>query len=101
MAEQFDAISQVRAVLAILEESYVVVSLMNDVLAQGQSVAIGSENHVDSLSQCSVVVAPYASKDEVGGAIGLLGPTRMNYPQAMAAVALVARRLGRQLAAGQ
>jgi heat-inducible transcriptional repressor len=101
MAEQFDAIGQVRAVLSILEESYVVVSLMNDVLAQGQSVAIGSENHVESLAQCSVVVAPYAGQDEVSGAIGLLGPTRMNYPQAMAAVALVARRLGRQLAAGQ
>ena len=44
MAERFDAIEQVRAVLGILEQSYVVVTLLRDVLAQGESVSIGSEH---------------------------------------------------------
>ncbi|MGH9163910.1 MAG: hypothetical protein ACRDZW_00120 [Acidimicrobiales bacterium] len=35
-----------------------------------------------------------------GGTIGVLGPTRMNYPQALAAVALVGQRLGRRLSEG-
>ena len=32
--------------------------------------------------------------------VGVLGPTRMNYPQAMAAVAVVSKRLGRRLSEG-
>ena len=100
MAEQFAAVDTVRAVLSILEQSFVVVSLLRDVLSQGQTVAIGAENGVASLAECSLVVAPYAVGDEVVGTIGVLGPTRMDYSQALATVAVVSRRLGRELAAG-
>ena len=100
MAEQFAAVATVRAVLTILEQSYVVVTLLRDVLAQGQGVAIGTEHGVASLAECSLVVAPYGVGDEILGTIGVLGPTRMNYPQALAAVAVVGQRLGRRLAAG-
>ncbi|HVC26351.1 MAG TPA: heat-inducible transcriptional repressor HrcA [Acidimicrobiales bacterium] len=100
MAQQFAAVDQVREVLSILEQSFVVVSLLHDVLSTGQSVAIGTENRVESLAECSLVVAPYEVDDEVVGTIGVLGPTRMNYPQALAAVAVVSQRLGRQLSSG-
>ena len=43
MAEAFDAVETVRAVLRTLEEQYVVVSLVRDILDRGLSVAIGSE----------------------------------------------------------
>ena len=59
MAERFHAVEQVRAVLTILEQSYVVVSLLKDVLAHGQTFAIGSENSLAKLSECSLVVAPF------------------------------------------
>ncbi|HUY29981.1 MAG TPA: heat-inducible transcriptional repressor HrcA [Acidimicrobiales bacterium] len=100
MAQQFSAVDQVREVLSILEQSFVVVSLLQDVLSTGQSVAIGAENRVESLAECSLVVAPYQVDDAVVGTIGVLGPTRMNYPQALAAVAVVSQRLGRQLSSG-
>ena len=100
MAQQFAAVDQVREVLAILEQSFVVVSLLQDVLSAGQSVAIGAENRVGSLADCAVVVAPYTVDDEIVGTIGVLGPTRMNYPQALAAVAVVSQRLGRRLSNG-
>jgi heat-inducible transcriptional repressor len=100
MAERFDAVDQVRAVLGILEQSFVVVSLLRDVLAQGQSVAIGSEHGVATLAECSLVVAPYAGEDDTMGTIGILGPTRMDYPQALAAVAVVGQRLSRELQRG-
>jgi heat-inducible transcriptional repressor len=63
-------------------------------------VAIGSETGVQPLSDCAVVVAPYEVDGETAGSIGVLGPTRMNYPQAMAAVAVVSDRLGRRLSEG-
>jgi heat-inducible transcriptional repressor len=100
MAEQFGAVDTVREVLAILEQSFVVVSLLTEVLSHGQSVSIGAENGVESLAECSLVVAPYEVGNEVVGTIGVLGPTRMNYSQALAAVAVVGERLSRQLTGG-
>jgi heat-inducible transcriptional repressor len=100
MAEQFAAVGTVREVLGILEQSFVVVSLLSEVLAHGQSVSIGTENGVESLAECSLVVAPYEVDDEVVGTIGVLGPTRMNYAQALAAVAVVGEHLSRQLTSG-
>jgi len=98
MAERFDAIDKVRAVLGILEQSYVVVTLLRDVLAQGQSVSIGSEHAgIESLAECSLVVAPYESEGVALGTIGVLGPTRMDYEHALAAVAVVGQRLTREL----
>jgi len=100
MAEQFEAVNTVREVLSILEQSLVVVSLLSDALTREHSVAIGGETGVASLAECSLVVAPYEVGNEVVGAIGVLGPTRMNYAHALAAVAVVSQRLGRQLSAG-
>ena len=100
MAASFDAVETVRQVLSILEEQYVVVTVVQDVLDRGQHVAIGAETGVVPLSECSVVVAPYEIEGERAGTIGVLGPTRMNYSQALAAVAVVGRRLGRHLTEG-
>ncbi|MGA8295443.1 MAG: heat-inducible transcriptional repressor HrcA [Acidimicrobiales bacterium] len=97
MADQFPAIETVREVLEILEQSFVVVSLISDLLESGQSVAIGAESGLASLAECSLVVAPYTVDDEPAGTIGVLGPTRMKYPQALATVAVVSQHLSRQL----
>ena len=103
MASAFDAVETVRQVLAILEQQYVVVSLLREVIDtdadQRISVSIGAELGVRPLAECSIVVAPYAIEGEPLGTVGVLGPTRMNYPQAMAAVAIVSERLGRSLSA--
>jgi heat-inducible transcriptional repressor len=100
MASAFDAVGTVGQVLQILEQQYVVVSLLKDVLDRGLSVAIGSEVGHEMLAECSVVVAPYEVEGEAAGTIGVVGPTRMKYPQALAAVALVSQRLGRRLSEG-
>jgi len=100
MAKAFDAVDTVREVLTILEQQYVVVGLLRDVLDRGLSVAIGSEHGVEPLAECSVIVAPYEVEGEQAGTIGVLGPTRMNYPQALTAVAVVSSRLGKRLSEG-
>jgi len=100
MASAFEAVTTVRRVLATLEQQYVVVGLLRDVVDRGLSVSIGTEHGVEPLAECSVVVAPYEVDGELAGSIGVLGPTRMNYPQALAAVAVVSQRLGRRLTEG-
>ena len=60
MASTFQAVDTVRQVLAGLEQQYVLVSLLREALDQeGLTVAIGAEHGVDSLAECSIVVAPY------------------------------------------
>jgi heat-inducible transcriptional repressor len=98
VAEVFDGVETVRKVLAILEQELLVVSLVQDILDQGLSVAIGSEHGYEPLSACAVIVAPVTIDGQPAGAVGLLGPTRMKYREAMAAAEVVSRHLTQHFA---
>jgi heat-inducible transcriptional repressor len=100
LAESFEAVETVRSVLSILEQQLVVVNLLREVLNRGLSVAIGTEHGFEPLSSCAVVVAPLSVDGQALGAVGLLGPTRMDYPRAMAAAHVVGERLGEHLGGG-
>ncbi len=100
MAGAFDAVETVREVLGLLEQQLVVVTLLRDVLDRGLQVAIGAETGMAPLAECALVVAPYEIEGEPVGSVGVLGPTRMDYAQALAAVAVVGQRLGRRLSEG-
>ncbi|MFC4555205.1 heat-inducible transcriptional repressor HrcA [Georgenia faecalis] len=86
-------------VLEALEEQVVLLRLFSEMAADDVTVRIGSENQHEALSETSLVAAAY------GGAVssdvarlGILGPTRMDYPTTMSAVRAVARYLSRILA---
>ena len=100
VAAAFDAVDTVRQVLQTLEQQYMVVTLVRDILDRGLSVAIGAEHGVEPLANCSVVIAPVVVDGEQLGTVGVLGPTRMDYPQALATVEVVSDRLGRRLGEG-
>ena len=100
LAEAFDAVDTVRSVLSILEHQMVVVTLLRDVLDRGLSVAIGTEHGFEPLASCAVVVAPVSLGGHETGAVGLLGPTRMNYPQALAAAHVVSSELSQRINEG-
>jgi heat-inducible transcriptional repressor len=97
VAASFDGVETVRKVLTILEQEMLVVSLIQDVLESGLSVAIGSEHGFEPLASCAVVVAPVTVDGETRGAVGLLGPTRMKYREAISAAAAVSSELTRHL----
>ena len=76
-------------VLDALEEHVVLLRLFQQMAPDSGDVVavrIGGENAVDGLRAASVVSAQYTA-----GGIGVLGPTRMDYPSTMAAVRAVAR----------
>jgi heat-inducible transcriptional repressor len=88
-----------RDVLESLEEQVVLMRLLGESGDQPSlTVRIGSENPVDSLRNTSVVAAGYGTGDQVLARLGVLGPTRMDYPTAMGAVGAVARYVGQILA---
>ncbi len=95
--DAFTASETVGRLLELLEHQYVVVTLVRDLIDQGVTVRIGAENQLEDLRECSVVLARYTVEGQAAGTVGVLGPTRMDYPRAIAAVAAVSRRLGRHL----
>jgi heat-inducible transcriptional repressor len=95
--EAFEAAGSAARLLEMLEHQVIVVSLVRELLDAGLTVSIGAENRRDELRECSIVLAPYSVDGEPVGVIGVLGPTRMDYRHALAAVSTVSRRLGRHL----
>ncbi|MBX3569392.1 MAG: heat-inducible transcriptional repressor HrcA [Rhizobiaceae bacterium] len=64
----------------------------------GVRIFIGSENRLFSLSGSSLVVAPYRDKDaRVVGALGVIGPTRLNYARIVPMVDYTAQLISRML----
>lgn len=87
-----------RSVLETLEEQVVVLKLLAATQEPGTvSVAIGSETRDENLLGASVVSTGYGTTGAVFGGMGVLGPTRMDYPGTIAAVAAVARYVGEVL----
>ncbi len=84
-------------VLEALEEQVVMLRLLSEMAEdpRGVTVSIGRENPYDGLSEASVVATGYGPGS--AAKIGILGPTRMDYPSSMAAVRAVARYLSRIL----
>lgn len=85
-------------VLDALEQHVVLLKLLGveaDQDEAGVSVRIGSENPVSGLRTTSLVTSGYGSGDEQVGTVGVLGPTRMDYPATMAQVRAVATYLSR------
>ena len=77
-AENLDRIRQLFNELEAKENFLRLLELTED--GEGVRIFIGSENKLFSLSGSSIVVAPYRDKEQrVIGALGIIGPTRMNY----------------------
>lgn len=100
VAGSFETRETVEQVLTILEQHLVVVTLLRELIDGGLTVAIGSETGVETLADCSLVVAPYSSGGAPAGAIAVLGPTRMDYAETVSTVSVVSRRLSRMLTEG-
>ena len=87
-----------RPILEALEEQVVVLRLMSEVDASTVLVRIGEENAHEALTGASLVTVGYGAPDRALGGLGIVGPTRMDYPTNMAAVRAVARYVGQILA---
>jgi heat-inducible transcriptional repressor len=98
LARALDFSSSLRPVLEALEEQVVVLRLIGEVDAGTVLVRIGEENAYEALAGASVVSVGYGSGDRSFGGLGVVGPTRMDYPGNMAAVRAVARYVGHLLA---
>lgn len=101
---RIEDLERIRSLFQALEAKKTLVRVI-DLLDQaaGVQIFIGAENQLFGLSGCSLVVAPYFGEAEAGqrphpvGAIGVVGPTRMNYSRIIPMVDYTARVVSRLL----
>jgi len=94
-----DFSTQIHPILEALEEQVVLLRLLGDV-SENVQVRIGQEQSEQNLRQTSVISVGYGSEVTPLGALGVIGPTRMDYAASIAAVSAVARYVGRYMNEG-
>ncbi|ENZ83475.1 MULTISPECIES: heat-inducible transcriptional repressor HrcA [Caulobacter] len=92
-------IDRVRQLFDDLEQKGQLIGLLDDVRqAEAVRIFIGAETRLFSLSGSSVIAAPYMTgRQKVLGAIGVIGPARLNYARVIPLVDYTARVLGRMM----
>ncbi len=93
-------LERVRNLFSVLETKEGLVRLLDATAgAEGVQIYIGAQNELFGLAGCSVIVAPYTDADQqIVGAIGVIGPTRMNYARIIPVVDYTAQVVGKVLA---
>jgi heat-inducible transcriptional repressor len=95
-APEFERSAKLRRVFAALENRAYLGELLDQVAGSGAGavqVFIGAENGPEEMRDVSLVLAPYGEPGRAVGVVGVLGPTRMAYPQAIGTVRFVSTLL--------
>ena len=89
-APEFERSDKLRRVFAALENRTYLGELFDSIAGTGQvEVFIGTENGPEDMRDVSLVLASYGEPGRAVGVVGVLGPTRMAYPQAIGTVRFV------------
>lgn len=89
-APEFAQSDKLRRVFSALENRTYLGQLVGSVAGTGRvHVFIGAENASEEMHDVSLVLAPYGRLNRAVGVVGVLGPTRMSYPQAIGTVRFV------------
>jgi heat-inducible transcriptional repressor len=93
-----DFAGTIRPILEALEEEVILLKLFGSADQAMTMVCIGDENEFEDLRSTSIVTTGYGPGATAVGGLGVLGPTRMDYPGTIATVRAVARYVGEVLA---
>ena len=77
---------RIRKVVEVLEQNRLLPAVAAQVPAGGVQVIIGGESEFEAMKDVSLVVSRYGTEGQVGGLLGIVGPTRMQYSRAIAVV---------------
>ncbi len=90
-------LERLRALFEMLETKETVLRLLDaSRQAEGVQIFIGAESHLFGVAGCSMIIAPYQnSREQIIGAIGVIGPTRINYARIIPMVDYTAKVIGR------
>ncbi|MCL2616795.1 MAG: heat-inducible transcriptional repressor HrcA [Defluviitaleaceae bacterium] len=92
---EFSDVDKARKLFHALEEREMLITLLGGDESDDIQVIIGSENSVDEMKNCSLVKAGYRFGGRNYGSIGVIGPTRMDYVQAMSILSSVVKNINK------
>jgi heat-inducible transcriptional repressor len=99
MGPEEERSERVRKVIEVLEQNRFLPALASHLReSDGVQVIIGGENEWDDMKDVSMVVARYGQEGKIGGLLGVIGPTRMQYGRAIAVVRYMAQVMNELLA---
>ena len=78
---EFSDIEKAKSLFKAFEEKEVLITLLGNNNTENVQVVIGSENNLEQMKDCSIIKANYMYGQKSLGAIGIIGPTRMDYTQ--------------------
>ncbi|MBM4340582.1 MAG: heat-inducible transcription repressor HrcA [Deltaproteobacteria bacterium] len=91
---EFGNISTMTNLFRAFEEKTILVKLLDKCMApRGVQISIGSESQVQQMETCSLVTSTYGCEGRIWGALGVIGPRRMNYSRIIPLVDYSARLL--------
>ena len=94
--EDLERVRHLFETLETREQMIRLVDLVSD--AEGVQIFIGAQNELFNLAGCSMVVAPFKnSQEQIVGAVGVIGPARINYARVIPLVDYTAKVVGRLL----
>ncbi|SER80170.1 heat-inducible transcriptional repressor HrcA [Salisediminibacterium halotolerans] len=93
---EFNDVDRVRDILNIFEEDELVSKLFRSE-EKGLKIRIGEENRFAPFDDCTVITATYSADGKQLGTVGILGPTRMEYPRVISLMDYLTRDLSRLL----
>ncbi len=92
---EFGDVERLQQVLDVVEEERLLAELLSHIeVGQGVQIVIGAENEMEQLHGCSLVLTTYRAGGQRRGTIGVLGPTRMRYPQIAPRLRYLSQRVG-------
>lgn len=94
---EFSDVGKLRGLLGAIEEKSGILDTVSHLDGDELGVLIGSENLSDSMSDSTLVVKKIKKNGKVVGAIGIIGPCRMDYANVMATVDALAESVGRMI----
>ncbi len=96
---EFRDVIKAKDFLNVLDEKPLIHQLLSDISDKSIDidVKIGSENPLDEIKDCSLVTATYSINNRIIGSIGVIGPTRMEYPKVIASMDYVRRKVNQEI----
>jgi len=95
---EFKNVNKAREFLDVLDEKSNLYKLLGKMCNMGDiNISIGAENDMQEIKDCSLVTATYSAGTTVIGAIGLIGPTRMEYARVISSMNYIRKKINQEI----
>lgn len=96
---EFSDVVKARDFLNLMDTKEIFTKVLKDIDKSSDviNVMIGKENKIEEMKDCSLVTTTYKLGDAVIGTIGIIGPTRMEYPKVLAAMGYIRNKMNEEI----